>query len=186
MKSKTAIILAGGKSTRMKRDKAFLEINGEKLIDLVYEQLEPHFDEILISVSKKNAGLFSDYTIVIDEQEGEGPLRGILSGLKAASNETVFFIATDIPNIDLSLLKEIISFSKEFDIVVPKTSSGQYEPLFAVYNKSVISRINTLLSSGIRKIIDLYPLCKTKFLILQKEDNLLNINTPEDYKHFLN
>lgn len=185
MNSKTAVILAGGKSTRMKRDKAFLDIDGEKLIDLIYRQLEPHFDEILISVSRKNADLFSNYKIVIDENEGEGPLRGILSGLKAASNETVFFIATDIPNIDLELLKSIISFSEEFDVIVPKTLAGHYEPLFAVYKKSLVSKIYSFLNSGRRKIIDLYPLCNTKFILMDNEEKLININTPEDYKRFL-
>ena len=181
----TAVILAGGKSSRMKRDKALLDFPEGKLIERIYGQLSPLFDEIIISVSKKNAKLFQNYKIVIDDIEDQGPLRGILSGLKASSNEAVFFIATDIPDVNLELLQEIIVFSKDFEIIVPKTSEKHYEPLFAIYNKNVIQKIEKLLNSGIRKIIELYPLCNTKFVITENKNKLTNINTPEEYEQFL-
>ena len=129
--------------------------------------------------------LFQNYKIVIDDIEDQGPLRGILSGLKASSNEAVFFIATDIPDVNFELLQKIIVYSNDFEIIVPKTSEKHYEPLFAIYNKNVIPKIEKLLNSGIRKIIELYPLCNTKFVITENKNKLININTPEEYKGYM-
>ena len=109
----------------------------------------------------------------------------ILLSCQDSSNEIVFFIAIDMPEIDLELMGEIISFSEDYDIVVSKTIKDHYEPLFAVYKKNIIHKIENLLNAGARKIIELYPLCKTKFIISKKGKKIINLNTFEEYKNYV-
>ena len=70
------------------------------------------------------------------------------------------------------------------DIVVPTTGEGKYEPLFAIYRKSALEAINKALSSGKRKITDVFPLCRVKYIELDDADRLINLNTMAEYEEF--
>ena len=72
----------------------------------------------------------------------------------------------------------------EADIVLPITSQGKYEPLFAVYRKSSLKAINKVLSSGGRKISDVFELCKVRTIEMGDEDWLVNLNTVAGYEEY--
>jgi molybdenum cofactor guanylyltransferase len=180
----TLILLAGGPSRRMKRDKAVLPAPAEPLIQTILSQVEGAFDEIVISIAKGRPYDFLPYRQVEDAVEGQGPLAGILSGLRAARNETGLVVACDIPQLNLDFLKKLIDLSKRYEIVVPRTAKG-LEPLLAVYKRSVIPRIEKLLASSERSVLALYDLCRTKYVDIEDAAWLKNLNTPEDYKNYL-
>jgi len=184
-KPATAIILAGGRSSRMMTDKALLSVKGEKLIEIIINRIKKNFPEILISSSTKGKYEFLGYPVIIDEHPGGGGLMGILSGLRASTNKVNFVIACDVPEIDLKFLRKILSLADDYDIVVPAYTDGKYEPLFAVYNKNIIPLIEEQIAAKNRKISCLFSRCHTKYVTMDNQLWFKNLNTLEDYKAYL-
>lgn len=181
----SAIILAGGKSARMKENKALLPIQGVPLIQKIGRNLEHHFHEIIISAQSAELFDFLPYRVAVDEQPGQGPLMGVLCGLEASSNPINFVIACDIPEIDVPFLDRMISYTNQYEIVVPVSGEDKYEPLFAFYNKSVVPRIKDLLKQKIRQINKLFPLTKTKYIPLENIGWYYNLNSSEDFRRYI-
>jgi molybdopterin-guanine dinucleotide biosynthesis protein A len=179
------IILAGGKGRRMKADKANLPIPGGTLIRRVLLQVEGMFDEVFVSVSRGQAVDASGCRTIEDAAPGQGPLAGILAGLKAAKNEVCVVLACDIPDIDIDFLKQLIAKAQGFDIVVPVSCRGLFEPLFAVYRRSVIPEIEALVQARDFSILTLFDRCRTCKVRLKDSGWLRNLNTPEDYEKYL-
>lgn len=185
----TAIILAGGKSTRMgnTENKALLQITGTHLIEKITRTLEPHFKEIIISTTTETASkyTFLPYRTAVDEEPDQGPLMGILTGLRASNRPVNFVMACDIPEIDLPFIQTMTAFTTQFDIVVPVTGKDKYEPLFAFYHRRVIPKIRELLNRRVRKAIELFTLCRVKYIPLGKNDWFYNLNTITDYERYV-
>jgi len=184
-KGVSLIILAGGKGRRMRADKASLPIPGGTLIRMVLLQVEGMFNEVLISVSREQAVDAPGCRTVEDAAPGQGPLAGILAGLKAAKNEVCVVLACDIPDIDINFLKRLIAKAQGFDIVVPVSCGGLFEPLFAVYRRSVIPEIEALVRARDFSILTLFDRCRTRKVMLKDSGWLRNLNTPGDYKKYL-
>lgn len=182
---KSAIILAGGRSTRMQKDKALLPVYGTPLIEHVARNIQRYFDEIIISTQVDNTYPFLPFPVVVDRSEGQGPLMGILCGLEASSNPVNFVIACDIPEVNPSFLFQLMQYTDDYEIVVPITQDNKFEPLFAFYNRSVIPCIRGLLARGIRKILDIYPIARSKTVVMPGNDWFFNLNTFDDYSHYL-
>lgn len=181
----SAIILAGGKSTRMNGNKALLPVCGLPLIEKIAKEINPYFGEVLIGVQSRQPFDFLSYRVVIDEKLNSGPLMGILSCLRASRNKINFVIACDIPEINFPFLEKMISFAKNYDIVVPFSGENKYEPLFALYNKILIPAIEGLLDQNLKKISRLFPKCRTKYLPMQNNGWFYNLNTMENYQEYL-
>ena len=206
-KPMTAIVLAGGRGNRMRADKASLDVGGKTLLEHVLAQVEPLFDEILIGVSPGRAGSIKlrsgvkggrvsgpnasaaspagRVRVVEDERPGLGPLGGVLSGLRAARHEACAVIACDIPEIDIALLRSLAGAAGDVEIAVPVDPSGHYEPLFAVYKRSVASAIDALLARGERSLLPLYSVCRTAVMPLGEKLRLRNLNTRADYESYI-
>ncbi|MHC4173911.1 MAG: molybdenum cofactor guanylyltransferase [Planctomycetota bacterium] len=186
----TAIIMAGGGSSRMGTDKSMLPINGSLMITRICEQLRGCFDQILISANESDKFAFLGFEVVPDKMPGQGPLMGIASALEASTNELNFVVACDIPDIDIGCVRKMLMQTREnqADIVIPTTTEKRdtryYEPLFAVYRKNALEAMNKVLSSGGRKISDVFALCKVKYIKLDSAQWLVNINTMTEYEEF--
>ena len=181
----TAIVLAGGRGRRMKADKARLAVGERTLLEHVLSQLEPHFSEILISVSPSQKIRFASGRTVEDGTPGQGPLGGLLAGLKAAANDASAVVACDIPDINVPLLRSLARAAGDAEIAVPVGPAGHFEPLFAIYRKSVVPEIETLLRSGERSILPLFGRSRTVVVRLEDATWLRNLNTREDYRSYL-
>ncbi len=177
----TAIVLAGGKSSRVGTDKSLLPFMGKPLIQHIYDQLYPHFDETIIAGGEKKCLSFLKARIISDEVSGEGPLRGIASALTASRHNLNFVIACDIPWVNVGLLRRLLRESHECDCVVPVTAEGYYEPLFAVYRKSALAAMRRALEEGKRRIVAAFPYCRVKTVLLSESETIKNINTMLDY-----
>ena len=196
-KAMTAIVLAGGLGSRMKADKAGLEVGGRTLLEHVLAQLGPYYEEVLVSVSPGQAPRVNDRAmrnvlilgssprIVEDDVPGLGPLGGILAGLKAAANDACAVVACDIPEIDLPLLRSLARAAGGTEIAVPTGPAGHYEPLFAVYRRSVVPEIEALIRTGERSILPLYGRCRTAVVRFKDSHRLRNLNTRADYEAYL-
>lgn len=181
----TAIIIAGGDSTRMGVDKSMLLIRGQPMIKVIYDQLHPHFSQILISSNRLFKYSFIGGKVIPDKTAGRGPLMGIASALKASASDVNFVIACDIPQVDIGFVRTMLRKSWGFDAVVPTTGPSRHEPLFAVYRKSMLAAIENALSSGKNRVIDALSRCRIKFIDLTGTQPLKNLNTMNDYWEFI-
>ncbi|MGL6106521.1 molybdenum cofactor guanylyltransferase [Romboutsia sp.] len=168
---KSAVILAGGKSTRMEFDKQFLVINEKRLIYDLAKKLKQSFEEIIIVTNKPQYYVNCDYKIVSDEIKESGPLSGIYTGLKNSKSEYVYFVACDMPNIDnnyIEYLKSIVNNKKEIYI----TKIDQFvEPFHAIYKKSLFTEIEDFLLINKKKSIKSFLEDKNKHIYnIYKED----------------
>lgn len=181
-----AIILAGGKSSRMGRDKSLLAADSLPLIGKIVCQLKDHFPEIIIGANDVEKYRFLNLPVITDLEEGKGPLMGIYSTLLSSKHEINFVVACDIPDLNMKYVKELIRQAKDYQIVVPTWKDGKHEPLFAVYTKSILNNVKNLLDAGQRKISLLFELVDVKYVPLPDEMNWYkNLNTMEDYKKYI-
>jgi len=187
----TGVLLAGGKSSRMKKDKAFLELDGKPLVEGSLSVLQTVFSEVLISSNKPD--LYACYTLPIikDETPGQGPLEGLLQGLNAANNEWVFFAACDMPFLNAGVILYLSTLLLNYDAVVPRLQSGIH-PLHAFYHKRCLPAIKNNLEAGRLKIIDFYPACSVRYVEEQELQAIAdlnkvfsNVNTPDDWSAIL-
>jgi len=150
------------------------------MIERICEQLHDTFSQILISANDSHKFAFLGQQVVPDKVPGRGPLMGIASALQVSDNELNFIVACDIPYINLCFVRRMLAEAKEVDIVIP--IAAKFEPLFAVYRKSALAAINEVLSSGGRKISDVFSRCRVKYIELDDAQWLKNINTMTEYE----
>jgi molybdopterin-guanine dinucleotide biosynthesis protein A len=181
----TGVILAGGRSTRMGRDKATLEVEGMPLFHRVLAAFQEIFPSVLIAGDRADlAG--PDLPYYPDRYPGSA-LGGLYTGLCEARTEYIFVAGCDMPFPDPQLIRTILAHRRGFDVVVPRTPTG-LEPLFAVYGKGCLGPMRQLLDKGCYAIIDLFPLLRVRYVTAPElppgwERALRNINTPEEYRH---
>ena len=176
----TAIVLAGGKSRRMGRDKALIEVDGTPLISLIVGQLKPHFSRIIVGAADDGKFDFLGLPVVQDKEPNCGPLMGLASTLEASESEVNFVMACDIPEVNVELIHTLMSLADGYDCVIPSLGDGKYEPLFGVYRKSVFPEASKMLAAGRRRITDLFDCVRVRFAELDQSGSCVNLNTQED------
>lgn len=180
----TAIILAGGESQRMGSPKALLKVHNKPIIECLVDTLKPHFTEIIVSANQKEAYNFLNLPVVEDENKDQGPLMGIYSCLKRSTNNVNFVLTSDIPVIDVDCVNELLSFSNDYEVVMP-INKGKLEPLFAVYSRSTIPYMEKVFETKSRRIISILEFSKNKFVKTNMHKWYQNINTRHDYELLL-
>jgi molybdopterin-guanine dinucleotide biosynthesis protein A len=184
----SAIILAGGKSSRMGRSKALLLFDGEPLIVHIIRTLERYFADIVIVAAPGQELPPLPATLVRDEVAYQGPVGGIYYGIKAASRDVCFVTSCDLPFLNLPFISYLISQISDYDVVIPYYQE-RFQPLYAVYRLSVAPLLRDQLERGDLRPISLYKRVRTRKV---HEDEIhafdpeglsfFNINTPEDYQ----
>lgn len=188
LKTMTAIILAGGKSSRMGRDKNTVLFDDEPLLLRSLRTLKDLFGEVVIVSNQDIPFETPEAKVVQDDVPHQGPLGGIAAGLKASHHEANFVVAVDMPFINANVVDYLAGFAEEFDAVVPMTIHGT-EPLFAIYKKSCLPALNSVLVRGERKILSLLAEVNLKVVgynelrELDKDGaTFVNINTETDLR----
>ncbi len=180
-----AVILAGGKSTRMGQNKALLKIREHRMLEDAVTKLSGVFAEILISA---NDELYNNLNkrVVPDVYKDFGPLGGIHATLKQSGHHVNFFTACDMPFIDVKLAVYMINLIEGYDAVVPRIGE-YYQPLFAVYTKDCLQAVESLIDAGRRKTSAIYDLVRVKFIDTHElckfgnpDEMFFNVNTPLD------
>lgn len=192
----TGIILCGGKSSRMKTNKALLEIGNKPVIEIIAEKLKSIFNEVLISTNDSKKYNFLNLPVVNDVFIDKGPLGGIYSALKFSTTEKNFIISCDMPLINVALINYLINLNSDKAILLPK-SEGRIHQLCGVYSKSVIntiehvfnlSEINKSIKRSVYELIEMVPtkLIDVEHLPFYDKNLFLNMNSPEDYEFIKN
>ena len=135
-----AIILAGGKSSRMGTNKALLKINDMTNIERILTNISPVFPDPILVTNDPGVYHFLGLKTVSDYFPGKGPLAGIHAGLIASSAEVNVVIACDMPFVSAELAAALVKNSRDYDAVVP-VIGGRQHPLFAVFKKKLATKI---------------------------------------------
>lgn len=179
-----AIILIGGKSTRMGKDKSLLPIGGIPAAERLYWNLKPHFDEVFFSSATGRKTPVKEACCICDSVAGAGPLAGIATALSASPYRVNFVIACDIPDFDIPLMRRLLSHLEEYEIAVPCLTPGRPETLFGAYERVIGATAARLIAEGTRKVLALFPLHKTLIVPVHNIEWYANLNTPEDVERF--
>jgi len=184
--SRTAFLLAGGKSSRMGADKAFLKFRGRTLLERALAVISQVCPSVAIV---GDTAQFSNYgSVVEDVYSGCGPLAGIHAALLRSSAELNLMLAVDIPFMSEDLLSYLLSAAEQSSAVVtvPRTRKG-FQPLCAVYRREFANVADLALRAGEYKIDALFKGVSARIIEegeLEKagfsERNFFNVNTPED------
>lgn len=184
----SAVILAGGKSSRMNTNKAMLHLHGKPLIQTIIERLQPVFAEIIISSNDPDLYRQFGLSVVQDIYPNRGPLAGIHAGLQNMSNDKAFFIACDMPFFEPRVAVDLLLKLQSFQIAVPK--HGSYlEPLHAAYRKDCLPAIEQVLQSECPKITSVFKLLRVFYYDCRHNQGydweriFCNINTPNDFSN---
>lgn len=181
------VILTGGQSRRMGRDKATLPWMGDTLYEALAKRYSADLGDVLLSVSPELSVNTAYSTSVVDTFPGKGPLNGLYSAFTHTNAGTVLLTATDMPFGSTSLANHLESELGEHDACVIRRKDGLTEPLFAVYSRKCFGAVKAALEQDRRSLVGLLSEINTAY-IDERElsawdlDNILyNVNTPTDY-----
>lgn len=151
----TGAILAGGKSSRMKFNKALAIISGEPVFKIILDKFQLNFDET-ITISNEPE-IYRDFGAVIysDIYPGLGPVAGIHSALFNARYDRVFVMGCDMPFMNMELVSFLSDHLQDYDCVVPMLDN-KLQPLSALYSKSCLPILTGCLENDKLKLIRIF------------------------------
>jgi molybdopterin-guanine dinucleotide biosynthesis protein A len=186
----TGIVLAGGKSLRLGREKALERVGGKRLVEKAVDSLCPISQEVLVVTSQEQfnniASVNLDARVVVDIYPHKASLGGIYTGLSSANTLYGLVVACDMPFLNIALLHYLADLAPGFDVVIPRLND-KLEPLHAVYSKNCLVTIKQLLDKDVLQIFQFLDLVKTRYVSgdeVGKYDpehlSFFNINTRSD------
>ncbi len=190
METMSLVIQAGGRSSRMGREKGVMPFLGRPLIARIVERLEPAGGEVLVVTNRPELYAFLGRRMVPDRVPGAGPLGGLLTALYAANFPLVANVACDLPFASVRILelgRRALTEEPEMDVFLPRSSQG-LEPLHAIYRKATcLPAVERALHREERRMISWLHAVRIKELPpdeIAKLDPLglafHNLNTPEE------
>ncbi|MDA1349366.1 MAG: molybdenum cofactor guanylyltransferase [Chloroflexi bacterium] len=186
----SGVVLAGGLSRRLGRDKAVEPVDGVPLIGRVISRLSEVSQQTVVVVNEPGRvaalPLPTSAKTAVDIYPGKGSLGGIFTGLSAADGEWAFVVSCDMPFLNTALLSHMLSLREGFDVVVP-VIDGRPEPTHALYNKACLPHMQRRLEADELKIIGFFEEVKVFYLAEEELDrfdpehlSFFNVNTQED------
>lgn len=194
----TAIILAGGKSSRMGTDKALLPFHGKTPVERLTDSMGAIAEHVILVNNAPDKFRFLNVRQVTDKQEDQGPLAGIEAGLAASVTDWNIIIACDLPFFQKKVVEQlVIKTQKETGIqaVIPEIN-GTSHPLSAMYHRSCLAVAKQCLKENRRRVLDMTSHLRTVPLTgidlleagmteTEIETAFFNMNDPEDYEQAL-
>jgi molybdenum cofactor guanylyltransferase len=187
----TAVVLAGGKSSRMGRPKSLLLFDGEPLIVHIVRALKQMFAETIVVAAPEQELPDLPAILVRDEVAYQGPVGGIYYGLKAASGNFCFVTSCDVPFLNVALISHLTSQMSTHDVAVPYWEN-RFQPLHAAYRTSVRPLLKEQLDRGELRPVYLFDKVRTRKIgedEIRRFDpeglSFFNMNTPDDYERAL-
>jgi molybdenum cofactor guanylyltransferase len=183
------VILAGGLSRRMGRDKAALPVGGQTMLAHLAGRLGAVVDEVIVAGHPTTA--MAGVRLIEDRYPRHGPLAGIHAGLLAARQPWAWVVGCDLPDTEPALGRFLLGLADAYDAVVPRLD-GKPQAVCAIYDCSLAPRIDAALRAGERSVRRLLGQCRVRYV---PEDELRtvdpdlrsfrNLNTPADYQAWL-
>lgn len=161
------ILLAGGEGSRFGRDKAWIELNGQTLLQRAVSKVGLLASEIIIVTAKGRVlpplSASVRVSVVYDLVAGRGPLMGIYTGLLNSTFQHNLVMACDMPFVSEKLIEYMVTLVDEYDAVVPVKEEYR-EPLCAIYSQTCLAVIEDIFNDGATRINDLLNRIKVRFV----------------------
>jgi FdhD protein len=189
----SAVVLAGGRSKRLGKDKALLMLNGQPLLARTVQTVAALSDDLIVVTNHpvSHGAAASPARMVPDEVPGVGSLMGLYSGLKACRHPRAIVVACDMPFLSITVLRYMASLADECDAVVPRQGKW-FEPLHAVYGRTCLPAIEEALARGQRQIISFFDDVQVRYVdgheleaVDPRHQSFLNVNTDQDWKRIV-
>lgn len=183
------VIFAGGKSSRMGEDKAYLPFgDSPSLAQYQYDRLKKTFDRVYISA--KDANHFDDFDASVIEdyiaKDIYAPTAGFVNIFKQLkADHTVFVLSVDTPFVTKEIIDKLLAVPRDdFDAIIVRTSAGIH-PLCGIYRRSLEEPMLEMIQNDDHKLSRLLKKSKVHYMDIDDEDALMNINTKEEYERAL-
>jgi molybdenum cofactor guanylyltransferase len=185
-----AIILSGGKSSRMGTNKALLKLNEKTTIERMVDILKIYFDDIILVTNDLEDYQFLGVKMVSDHYPGKGPLAGFHAGLMASDYDVNFITACDMPFISGELAATLVNMIDHHDALVP-VINGKMQTLCGVFQKKNVTKIEECIENGrlpIKQLLDHLNVLYVTEKELQAYTNIdlervfFNMNHPHEYE----
>jgi molybdopterin-guanine dinucleotide biosynthesis protein A len=175
-----AVIIAGGKSSRMQRDKALLPFGGfTSLCEFQVVKLQKLFSKVYVS-AKSNKFNF-ELELIEDIQKESSPLVALVSIFESLKVEQCFILSVDAPFIDEMVINQLYEQSASEDITVAVSRNG-VEPLCAIYKRSFLGEAKKALATGQHRLQSLFEVLEVNKVKIEDQSAFENLNYPEEYK----
>lgn len=190
MAGDAAIVLCGGRSRRMDRDKASLPFGSETMLGRIVRVVSQVVDEVLV-VAREGQSVQGDFRVVRDPEEGLGPLAGLRAGLEAMEAERAFLTSCDVPLLRAAYVERLLELSRGFPIAVPRIGDHMMVTS-AVYSREVLPLARSLLQE--RRLRPLFLVEGFDARIVTEQElrdvdpeleSLRDCNTPDAYRDAL-
>jgi len=182
----TGFILLGGKSSRYGSNKAFVKIDGVRLLDRVVAVMTSIFHHVVLLTNTPEQYAYLHMPMVEDLVKGFGPMGGIYTGLMTLSDEAGFFVACDMPFLRERLIRHMVDVRNDFDAVVPRVD-WMLEPLHALYLKKCLPVFHEAIEHHQHQIVKCLAGLRVRYVDegeLRSWDpdlrSFFNINKPQD------
>ena len=177
----TAVILAGGKSSRMQRDKALLPFGeANSLAQFQHGRLSKIFSKVYIS-SKNNKFDF-DVNVIADRYADSSPLVALISIFETLEElEEVFLLSVDAPFVSKGVIDTLYKNNDSVDVIVAESNNG-LEPLCAIYHRSCLIEAKKALKAKRHRLQSLFKKLNVKRVKMTNEADFMNLNYPSEYK----
>lgn len=183
-KTTPAVIIAGGKSSRMGKDKALLPFaTYPTLSEFQYHKLSNLFQKVYISAKEHKFDF--DCRVIEDIYKENSPLVGIISVFETLDAEEVFILSVDAPFVDKETIEKILDHNEStLDAIVAQSPSG-IQPLCGLYKRSILSLAYTQFKKENHRLSDLLDLANTLYVQFSEDKPFINLNRPEEYQEAL-
>lgn len=175
----TAIILAGGKSSRMGQDKGLIQYRGKPMVTYAIEACRNLTSTIIISTNNVDYASFG-YPLIGDVHKEVGPLGGLEAALTFSMTEDNIVCPCDMPNIHPGMFKTILQNKNGNKSVIVGDKEGKVFPVIGYYNKSALPVIQHQIKTGNYKMLSLVKELHAETIVIHSESLLSNLNYPED------
>ena len=190
MVAASAIVLAGGRGSRMGRPKASLDFAGVPLLTRIVSELKRRFKEIVVVAAPESEGPLQIDVPAIrtirDEAAFQGPSDALRRGLDAVTNEIAFACSCDLPLLDCDVAAAIVAMLGDFDAAIPIVGE-KLQPLHAAYRKRCAGALAALALRGDSRLVAIADAVNTRqisendLLVLDPHlHSFFNVNTPDD------
>jgi len=180
----TGVILAGGKSTRMGRDKALLDFGGVSFIDRIAASLSGVTEPVVISTGEGGRYPQAGLPVVTDNCPGCGALGGIQAVLAHMSTPRALFVPCDLPLVTSAACRRMAEAVMPQQVIVARCG-GRLQPLFGIYGKEALPVIERCLASGRYSVMACLEELDVAVVDFSDPALLFNINTPDEYGRLL-
>ena len=187
-KTTYGLILAGGQSKRMGRDKAVIEVAGQQMVQYPFNRLKAADLPVIVSCRRDQQHFFPSETSLVFDRQGEiGPMAGLCAAFSAFPEAQFLVLPCDMPTVSDELLRKLLEQNNEVSdiVLLDQKHNGRYYPFPAIYHPSIIPKLQLLFEKGEYSMQKLIEVSKCHLVEVDSQIfDLRNINDPHDLSDF--